>query len=449
MDRKIRKLVKRFLYQLKDKNQPELARTGFMVNRDTRNYDYQTFNRDEFEKLPTIWIFGEENVTLFHEICRELRNDLNLEHLDFQELTTEFWNFLFDFYSTGGNFGEINKATAAFYERIQKPLTWWKVYFPLEKFESTFDIEISPFKIVRDYVTNETPLKYKELVRTPEILEWPAVKISIRANNGYSAFVKAKKRFIEFSAMVNIAHRQSTFSGWCNIPLPDYAFIYYDDFNYFLPKFIPQKVIKGCPLGDKALFLKTIEDFGSIVSKDEKERNDVEKRIFRAMEWFFKAKNSDDLSIKIGCYFFALESLLTTKADRFKGEALIIRINLLSMRLSGYHRIPNNFFWMYLLRSDLVHGSEDPSILEPKVKISPLDHIQFASDFIRPLEHEIRQVILYYLQLLKEIRPKKLQDVIKWLEARDETFNFLYEFIRDHYPHKTLLDFLEKNYSDS
>ncbi|MHA2335432.1 MAG: hypothetical protein ACXAEU_25595, partial [Candidatus Hodarchaeales archaeon] len=181
--------------------------------------------------------------------------------------------------------------------------------------------------------------------------------------------------------------------------------------------------------------------------KKEKERTDVEKRLFRAMEWFYRAKRSADIPDKINSYFFALEALLTSKDDRSKGEALVIRSNLLSSRLDDYHRLPDNFLWLYKLRSDLVHGSENPSVMEISSKMSFFDEKDLERQFSYPLEFEVRRIIIDYVRLFKKINPKKLKNIIDWLEVRDEKFELLYSWMTEHYRHPELLKFWDANYS--
>jgi len=441
LDKQIQKLIKRLIYQINNSNEPELK---VMWKKDERNFDFKNWSFENYKKLASMAIYGE-NVNLFEEICVKLRKEPYLEHLEHEEIANELWNLLFDFFLGGAKFNEVKCLIQKFENRIEESFINWFVYFPLKNFEFNFDFEFYPYKIVRNYLKEKKTIALGKL---PESADWPAVEITVYANNQHSALVKAKKRFMEFCTIISMAHRQSTWDGWAKLPFPEFYFITNENQDQIIQNPTLSRQIYGCTEVTEAEFLKNLNKFQNMVTKGESDRTDIEKRIFRAMEWFFKANTTRDIPDQINYYFFALEALLTTIDDRFKGEALVIRINLLTMRLDQYHRIPGNFYWLYLLRSNLVHGSEDPTSFEPVYAMSFSQKMKYYNQFATSLEDEVRKVISLYLNLINEIQPKKLKDIINWLETKDAIYSSLINWIKEFYSHERLIKYLKIHFNE-
>jgi len=175
------------------------------------------------------------------------------------------------------------------------------VYFPLKGFKCNFEFELDPYKIVRNYLIEKTVIKAGKLA---EAASWPAVEMTVQANNMDSAVVKAKKRFMEFSTIISLAHDQSTRSGWCTLPFPEVYYITNENFSQIIQNPTFPRQIYGCTEVPKEEFLKNIKAFKEMVSKHVSARTDVETRIFRAMEWLFKAMTTRDIPDKVNYYFF-------------------------------------------------------------------------------------------------------------------------------------------------
>ena len=87
--------------------------------------------------------------------------------------------------------------------------------------------------------------------------------------------------------------------------------------------------------------------------------------IERALHWIGLSISEVDPDIKISFLCTALETLLTTKADKMKGEKIAYRGYLLGMEInSSNYFVPQKVLHVYELRSTVVHGSDINVALE-------------------------------------------------------------------------------------
>jgi hypothetical protein len=86
---------------------------------------------------------------------------------------------------------------------------------------------------------------------------------------------------------------------------------------------------------------------------------DLNERLIRALVWVSSSITSENYDDKVVDLCAALETLLTTKNDVRKGEALALRVLLLAMSVEGEGLLlhPLEVLELYELRSDVVHGS--------------------------------------------------------------------------------------------
>lgn len=85
--------------------------------------------------------------------------------------------------------------------------------------------------------------------------------------------------------------------------------------------------------------------------------NKLKTAIKRAIFWFGKAMRDRDYDDKIIALCAAMESLLTVRSDKMKGETLAYRLVLLNSFLERPFLNPFKLLWIYELRSKVIHGS--------------------------------------------------------------------------------------------
>lgn len=83
----------------------------------------------------------------------------------------------------------------------------------------------------------------------------------------------------------------------------------------------------------------------------------IKKTIERAIYWIGKSIDEIDFDLKVTALCTAMETLLTTKSDKRKGEAIAYRMALLEAHFEGAISHPGELLWIYELRSSVVHGS--------------------------------------------------------------------------------------------
>jgi len=84
----------------------------------------------------------------------------------------------------------------------------------------------------------------------------------------------------------------------------------------------------------------------------------LRNRLLRALEWMGDSVMRARVDDKIVDLCTALETLLATKQDRMKGEAITLRMMLLSDLLQELSYLPHQILEIYEKRSSIVHGSE-------------------------------------------------------------------------------------------
>lgn len=80
--------------------------------------------------------------------------------------------------------------------------------------------------------------------------------------------------------------------------------------------------------------------------------------LLRSLEWMGTSITRDNYDHKVVDLCIALESALTTKDDKRKGEAIAFRMMLLSMALDKSFPAPARLYQLYDLRSSVVHGAD-------------------------------------------------------------------------------------------
>lgn len=97
-----------------------------------------------------------------------------------------------------------------------------------------------------------------------------------------------------------------------------------------------------------------------------------------------------------------METLLTSIADKRKGEAIAYRMVILDAIKDNAIRHPGDVLWIYILRSNVLHGS---SLNEAT-----------NTEYHTMLEYA-RRTLKNYLEVMTERKLKKQNELFKLLEA--------------------------------
>lgn len=146
---------------------------------------------------------------------------------------------------------------------------------------------------------------------------------------------------------------------------------------------------------------------------------EMQSRIKRAIQWISNSIVEYDLDLKVVLCCSALETLLSTKSDRRKGEAIVYRMVLLHALSDAHFPQPSRLLEIYELRSSIIHGS--------KLNISQINDYYFAK-FV------CNHVIKLYIDYIDSQEIKKQSEFIRTIETSSEVdkaidnFNTLNEY---------------------
>ena len=132
---------------------------------------------------------------------------------------------------------------------------------------------------------------------------------------------------------------------------------------------------------------------------------DIRAAFDRCIYWFGKSVEEADFDQKIIFLFIALESLLTTKDDKRKAEAIVYRLVLLHATFNKTIISPSLIYWLYELRSEIVHGA---SVLQAN-----------NSDY-STLKFVLREALEHYVNYIRTNRVTKQVDFIQHLENSEK-----------------------------
>lgn len=143
--------------------------------------------------------------------------------------------------------------------------------------------------------------------------------------------------------------------------------------------------------------------------------NKLRDALRRSLEWIGTSITTGNYDHKVVDLCTALESILTTIADSRKGEAVALRVMLLSIALGERFRHPGQIHRLYELRSRIVHGAalgecgrSDYEALRAIAGEAILNVISLNSaqgPFSRPFD------VIKYLET-----PDRLEQAASWLE---------------------------------
>jgi hypothetical protein len=124
-------------------------------------------------------------------------------------------------------------------------------------------------------------------------------------------------------------------------------------------------------------FLGNISD----ILEEEKYLPELRKRFERALMWIGRSIEEEDPDIKIINLSTALETILTDKSDRMKGETLAYRILLLNAHVKKPFIDPAKVLWIYELRSEIIHGSRIG--IASDMKFVAIETLRYSLEIIR------------------------------------------------------------------
>ncbi len=144
--------------------------------------------------------------------------------------------------------------------------------------------------------------------------------------------------------------------------------------------------------------------------------------LFRSIEWVGVSLTRENYDHRIVDLFTAMEAVLTTKGDGKKGEAIAIRLMLLSMVLNKVFVDPQWVLALYELRSRVIHGAalgvsgeNDVArlrILAERVLLGVIELDGTHGKFSRPID------LIGFLE-----SEDRIENARNWLEQREDEYS--------------------------
>ncbi len=132
---------------------------------------------------------------------------------------------------------------------------------------------------------------------------------------------------------------------------------------------------------------------------------DFKERVERALYWCGRAVEDEELDQRVTLLCTAMESLLSNKSDVRKGERIAYRMVLLEPLTGNAFVHPAELLWIYILRSNVVHGSSVEVVSKTEY---------------RTMVHAARCTLKNYVGFVADNNFRRYSDLIKHIEQSKE-----------------------------
>ena len=142
--------------------------------------------------------------------------------------------------------------------------------------------------------------------------------------------------------------------------------------------------------------------------------------IERAIYWIGKSIDEGEPDQKVIALCTAMETLLTTKSDKRKGEAISYRMMLLNSLLEESFVDPGKLLWIYELRSGVIHGSNRGEATMVEYYTMLFAARETLYNFIRFINNEKIEKLSQLINKLET--SEKVKSLIAWLEKSSNPY---------------------------
>jgi hypothetical protein len=370
-------------------------------------------------KPRSIFLFGEY-YRAYHETLERLRKEVALEYMDCHELKERFWHFVCEVvigYEAYRDVTYLDRRINEFLSGITKPVADFEILVPI----LNLDVKDSEIRIGNVSIRKLTQEGLEELGFPREhycfdrIANNTVAIIPEKGNAPGLIVDRARKkadivmRVLQASISMNlfVFEEKTLFrQGKC--------VAYRETGNPSNRGFVWHRGYEPIPLELSDVFRSSVDNFlEKIPELYQGELGWLSERLTIALTWIGRAIDEQDLDIKVAHLSTALESMLTTRSDKKKGETLAYRMILLNMCLDRPFIHPDQVVSIYELRSKVVHGStigeasKDDYYTVKRLAVETLIHM---AEFARKEELESHNAFLKALDSSKHV-----DDLLDWL----------------------------------
>jgi hypothetical protein len=339
-----------------------------------------------------ILIKSKEDYSHYRHCLGLLRGEDSLNYISSSELDKELWHFYCELYCDPTSFvndSSIKAALNSLLDRLNKPLIEYEVLISLEKhlrlngrsieLAGVKFVEMNDAEILAWGISKDSTLFHQKFY---EIVAGHAVALILEQCHGTDKAVENAK--IKLNTALNVLRvtllldHDPRIVDW---RIHDNQMLFGADEQYAVrEKGDSSSASIGFQSGFRSwefivddVYSRQITESKQIVDSlfiPINAQNKIYERMRRALEWIGGSVIRERLDDKIVDICTALETLLATKQDRRKGEAIALRMMLLYSRLNKSFFDPMKLLEIYEKRSDIVHGSERDICLDSDYKVS-------------------------------------------------------------------------------
>lgn len=302
----------------------------------------------------------------FYLVFNNLREDRETEYLSDKELKDRLWFLLCEVVINRSDYkdgSKLKKKIEEFLSELCKPVVEHEVMFKVLNFDvgskqlNFWDCLITKYdrQALIDWGFNPSKRHIRDI---SDFENQTQIIVKERGNNiGFiikRAREKAKRRLK--ALQVYLSERRYLYDEQLLFDLAEDAAIRkLNTANAVLTSWTRRRAAWGLEYYDS--FERYVTDanrqLGLIESFNPKIRAIIERAIF----WIGKAIEEAEPDLKVIALCIAMETILTTRSDKRKGEAIAYRMVLLEAHYEDKIGHPGEVLWVYKLRSSVVHGS--------------------------------------------------------------------------------------------
>lgn len=383
--------------------------------------------RDDAGESEWLTLDGED-YWLYRNALVLLNEEPNLEHIAEQDIEPELWDFCCEAFVKRDEYRNHTKMASRVAEllaKLKKPWKDFEILAVISHLNVTADelvigdVRLCPLtaQFVAEWGLRDGP--YLERMAA-EITGKTAAVTREKAGSSQRAAERAKNKIDDALSTLRFA-----LSGAIRARIPDNQMLFRRE------ELLAVKPVDGdtppstswelgyrpmgveVPIGLAETLREYLAPLEAVTSGDISKR--LASRIRRAIHWIGTSATRESHDDKVIDLCTALETLITTKDDKRKGQAIALRSMLLPTCLGGGFLDPTMAFRLYDVRSQIIHGSD--------VRISGDQHsgylhalaIRVLSDVVRLLQTD--SSLTKQSKIISHMEsPERLRDAISWLE---------------------------------
>ena len=322
-------------------------------------------------------ISGEEYVQ-YSKCVRSLEAESSLEHLSRREVDRELWRLVCEAVFESGVLGDkaaIKREVASFQQRVSRPIEQYEVLIPLEGGLRLggHDLEIGGIKLfemsgddARNWgIVEDRPI-YENLYHA--VVNGAVAVIHEKGCDPWKVAERARDRLSVALSTLRVALLMDHEPRVLSWKVHDEQMLFRQGESIGVKKLGSREpLLPGWKLGFRSVgftvddvIAKQIAESSGLIDclfKEEGLQGRIRDRLVRAMEWIGDSVTREGPDAKVVDICTALETLLTTKGDKRKAEAIALRMMLLYSLSDRPFFDPAQVLELYGKRSDVVHGS--------------------------------------------------------------------------------------------